>query len=244
MCSTLHPQKVCFCRVMWAWLRTPQATAFVSRVAMRFFLLPAIAVAVVLLLALPVRGADAPALLQVINEANDLPAGLTVTSTASAASVFHSLPAGPSGFAQVSTAAQTIKLVNASSAAVIASVDVAGGFAADSKSIIFVAGSPASVTAVLLPGAASPSDWPVQTVDVALFRVVNADLSNPLISVGTTSSNCWQCIAVERTVAAAPTLTAPFFTASVRGQRASNCPVPCSRIKFSVCRSLTTTLYG
>ena len=168
--------------------------------------------------------------LQLVNEGWPLPSGLTVQLTAGGTTtLFTSAGPGPSPYVQLPASALagtpvTLTLVNVSSGKVAGQAVRAAGFDAGHDYIVFVssvstaaAAGGHSLAAAVLPSLPSPAAWPAQRTDVALFRVLSADLSHPLVSVNTTSSNCWQCLAVFRALAVASSNDAPaFMTAAVR----------------------------
>lgn len=181
--------------------------------------------------------ADAPSSLQLVNEGSALPSGLTVQITAGGTTtLFAKAGPGPSALVHLPAAASggtpvTLTLVNASSGNVAGELVQPGGFAAGRRYILFVTASaanddgfatpgPHSLAATVLPWLPAPIAWPAQRTDVAMFRVVSADLSHPVVSVNTTSSNCWQCLPVFRSLAVAASNEAPaFMTAAVRCPR-------------------------
>jgi len=168
--------------------------------------------------------------LQLVNEGFPIPHGLTVTSTVAppAAAVtdadttlFAAVQRNSfTSYTSVATAAQTLSLVNVTTGAVVGAVAVAAGdFAAGEEYTLFVGPDGAqegALTGRIMPSLPKSSDWPAQHVDVALFRVLSADLTHAVVAVNTTSSNCWECLAVFREAASPMPMIANFMTASVR----------------------------
>lgn len=186
----------------------------------------ALCFAALLTTALPVAGAAAPttaaAWVSVINEAEWIPAGLAVTTSvppaAGGSDVLFASVAGGATTPHVAVRAspQTISFVNVTTGHTVETLLLDP--APNSQYSLFVSSTgqatpPLAVATLRGPAA---SDWPQQRTDKALFRVVSADLSHPAAAINTTSANCWQCLAVFRTVAVAASIVDPgFLTASV-----------------------------